>query len=428
MTLDQALAYAREKQPSLLAVRARLAGQIAGARVPRTRYLPRVAATVQAFESSANNSTAEYVNTPDIDIPRIGGTPANTTSWSANPSTFAAAGLRQEVFDFGRTAALQAVADATVDMEKGLRDLVRLDVDFAVEAGYYSVQTAKGVLGAAEAAYQRSKLNYDTAHAGVDAGLRDPIQLTRAAADLGRFELARVNARGGLDAARSVFAAVVGVTDLMLDASGQSPPAAPAPSLDEAISSAFEHDPLLRAQRARIAQQVATTRVIASELHPDLSFTASISGRAGGASPPGNAVPAGGGWLPDVPDWNGGLVFTWPLLDFGVKAREEASRSFELARQSELAEVKQRLAATVQGGYVDLVSAQQALPALEKTLTAARANYAQAEARFKNDLGSSVELADAQNLLTTAEVDLDIGQYQFLRARAYLGRVIAEGL
>jgi outer membrane protein len=430
MSLPEALDYARKNQPSLLAARARLVGRVAEARVPGTLYLPRVAATAQAFEASSNNSTSSYVNVAGLDIPRIGGTTPNTTSWSPSPSTLAGIGLRQEIFDFGRIASLQAAADAGVEVEKGLRDVTQLDVEFAVEAGYYAVETAKGVLGASEAAYARSKLNYDTAVAGVKAGLREPIELTRAEADLSRFDVARVRSRGGLDAARSIFAAVVGVPDLMLEAAGEPPPMPPTPSLDAAIASALDHDPLLRQQRARVVQQRATTRVIASELHPDISLSATLSGRAGDASPASGAVPvpAGGGWIPNIPNWDGGLVFTWPLLDFSVKAREDASRAFEQARQAEVDEVRQRLAASVQKAYVDLIFTQQALPALEKTLTAARANYAQAEARFRNELGTSVELADAQALLTTAEVDVTIGRYDQLRARAFLGRVIAEGL
>jgi outer membrane protein TolC len=59
---------------------------------------------------------------------------------------------------------------------------------------------------------------------------------------------------------------------------------------------------------------------------------------------------------------------------------------------------------------------------------AARANYAQADARYKSGLGTSVELADAEALRTDAEIQLALGQFELARARASFGRAIAEGM
>ena len=56
-----------------------------------------------------------------------------------------------------------------------------------------------------------------------------------------------------------------------------------------------------------------------------------------------------------------------------------------------------------------------------------RANYAQADARFKAGLGTSVELADAEGLRTEAEIQLVLGEFELARARAAFGRTIAEG-
>ncbi len=428
MTLDDAIGYAREHQPSLVAARARLLAVQADADVPRALYMPRVTATAQAFAATSNDDTATYTATYGIDLPRVGATQIDTSGWKPYPSTLGGIGLRQEIFDFGRIAALEAAADARVEAEKGLTDTVRLDVIYAVESGYYAVQTAKGVLAAADAAYRRSKLNYDTASAGVDAGLREPIEMTRAEADLGRFDVARVRARAGVAAAQAVFAAVVGVPETLLDASGREAPPPPYPSLDAAIRQALQRDPLIRSRRARVTQQHETTTAIAAELRPDISLTSTVSERAGGAPTTAGVIASGGGYLPNTPNWDAGLVFTWPIVDFAVKARESASRSLEGAREAEVAEQVQILSARVQEVYVRLVSAQEALPALVKTLGAARANYDQAEARFKNDLGTAVELADAQALLTTAEVDVTIGTFELMRARASLARVVAENL
>jgi outer membrane protein TolC len=63
---------------------------------------------------------------------------------------------------------------------------------------------------------------------------------------------------------------------------------------------------------------------------------------------------------------------------------------------------------------------------LARAVEAAQANYAQAEARFKAGLGTSLELADAEAVRTDAEIQLAVGRYDALRARAFLARLFAE--
>src|SRR5262249_55803712 len=61
-----------------------------------------------------------------------------------------------------------------------------------------------------------------------------------------------------------------------------------------------------------------------------------------------------------------------------------------------------------------------------QSLEAASRNHAQADARFKAGLGSSVELADAETLLVQAEIDLAVGRFEHARARARLSRALSE--
>jgi outer membrane protein TolC len=77
---------------------------------------------------------------------------------------------------------------------------------------------------------------------------------------------------------------------------------------------------------------------------------------------------------------------------------------------------------------VSLDVARAALVSLNKAAEAARANYAQADARFKAGLGTSVELADGEALRTDAEIQVAVGEFQVARARAIVARLIAEEL
>jgi outer membrane protein len=427
MTLAEAEAFAAAHQPTLLAARARLEAAVQETGVPRGLLLPHLAATVQGLGGSTNNTTASYFTVPGLDLPRIGGTrQAPPSSWSAAPSTLAALGVRQELFDFGRIGALQTVAEAAVQAESARADAERLDVALLVEESFLGVHAAEAVLQAALAAVQRAGLHRDQAAAGVHSGIRPPIELTRAEADLSRFEVGRVRAAGGVDVARAVFAAAVGVPDPALEA-GPPEPVRPAPA-EAAFEAALARDPAIRAATAFEQQQRALTRAAESELLPELYLSAGLNGRAGGAAATSGGGPKGDGWLPDVPNWDVGVVLVWPLFDAASLARAHASRAREQQRSAELAAAHLRLRTAGREAAETLRVASEALPALERAAQAATANHAQAEARFKAGLGNAVELADAEALRLQGEIELAIGRFEQARARARLSRALSEAL
>ncbi|HEY8925074.1 MAG TPA: TolC family protein [Polyangia bacterium] len=424
MTLKEALAYARAHQPSLHGALARVEAAAADAQVARAQWLPSFGATAQVFEGTVNNSTASTLGVPEVDLPRIGGTPAGASkSWRPSLSTLAAIGGGQELFDFGRIAAQAAVADVAYETERHRADAERLRVDLLVREAYYGVQGARAVLRAAEDAYHRAGVHRDMAAAGVKSGMHAPIELTRAEADLTRFEVGRVRAQGSVDAARAVFAAAVGVEGPMLEAAGEGEALEEAPPIDSAIRRALDRDPTLDEARSRIRGGEALARAIGAEMRPDLSLTATLSARDGTAA---NADPYR--YLPGVPNWDAGLVLRVPLYDPVVSARRDAAAARVEAVRADLATLTQQERAAVQRAYVALEVSRAALVSLTRAVDAAHANYAQAEARFKAGLGTSLELADAEAVRTDAEIQLAIGRFEALRARAVLGRLTAEGL
>lgn len=117
-----------------------------------------------------------------------------------------------------------------------------------------------------------------------------------------------------------------------------------------------------------------------------------------------------------------------PLYDPVIDARRAAAASRVEATRAELAALSQGEAAAVQRAYVDFDVSKVALTSLAHAVDAAHANYAQAEARFKAGLGTSLELADAEAVRTDAEIQLAVGQFESQRARAVLARLTAEGL
>ena len=179
----------------------------------------------------------------------------------------------------------------------------------------------------------------------------------------------------------------------------------------------------LRETIAMLKAQEERTRAIGAELRPDLLLSGTLTGRAGGAPPSGNGDKAdAAGLLPSVPNWGVGLVLSWPLFDGVIAARRDAARAGEGVRKEEIEVARQQLAATIGHAFVTVGVARDALPGLQRAVDAAIANYGQADARFKAGLGTSVELADAEALRTTADIQLALGVFELARARATFGR------
>jgi outer membrane protein TolC len=176
-----------------------------------------------------------------------------------------------------------------------------------------------------------------------------------------------------------------------------------------------------------VKAQEAETKAVAAEMRPNLFLTATLSGRAGGAPPSSGGIPTGSGFLPIVPNWDVGLVISIPIFDGVNDAREDAARAKEESARAVLDLRRQQEVAGIQQAFFAVRVAQAALPALERSVDAARINHTQADARFKGGFATSVEVADAENVLTQAEIELAIGRFELAKARAVFARAIAEG-
>ena len=429
VTMAQALEYAHAHQPAIRAALALVAARMEEAKIPGGQWLPTVGVTAQLFAMTANNTTATYAQPAFMDLPRVGATAATATgTLSPFASTLVGAGISQELFDFGRIGAQRAAADARVEVERHRAESRRLDVDFSVEEAFFSVSAAEAIVKASDDAYERSQVHRDLAKRGVDAGLRSPIELTRAEADLQRFDVGRLRARGGAAVARSVLAAAIGAPDAAVEIADVAPVPADMPALPEALAMAQQRDPRLAETIAELKAAEEHTRAVGAELRPDLSLTATLSGRAGGAPPSSGTGARGDGWVPDVPNWDAGVVLSWPLFDGTVSARRGGARAMEQVRRDEIDVLREQDVAAVRQSYVEVQVANAALAALRSEAVAARANYEQADARFRAGIGNAVELADAEALRTGAEIQLALGLFDLARARAAFGRAVAEGL
>lgn len=426
MTLDDALAYARTHQLAFTAAKQRIEAGTKDAEAVSAQWLPRLGAFVQLVGATANNSTTTLLGNAAVDIPRVGGTKVSSTmDMQPYASTAVAVGIRQELYDFGRIAAERSAVETLVEVERQRTRGLGLDVTFTVSQAYYAVLAAHAVADASRAAFERASQHRDLARANVQSGMRPPIELTRAEADTARYEAGTMRADAALHVARGVLAATIGAPDIEVDVAPAAGEPNALPSLDALLVRAGDA-PLVKELRARLDAQRAETSRLEAQTRPNLFATAALSSRAGGSPPSAGPVPTGDGWLPVVPNYDVGIVLSWPLVEPTFSRRADASRAREGAfgAEAELAMRNQR--ALIANAWREADVAMRSLGALVHAADAARANYEQAEQRFKVGLGTSTELADAQAVRADADIQLAVGRFQMARTRAVLARAIAE--
>ncbi len=428
-TLDEAVAYAMAHQPRLRAaaqaveVRRR---QVAAAKAP---WAPEIRAGVEVLAGTVNQTSASFFNLRGVDIARIAGrSSVRYPEWQPYPSTFAGIGVRQEVFDFGRIGAQASAADAQVDVAREASAAVAFDVRYSVEEAFVAVLAAKAIVRASDEAYARSKAHRELAAAGVKSGLRPPIELTRAEAELDRTDASRIRAQGALEQARVAFAATVGDAELAVDADDRSvPPSLELPaSTDEGVRQAFDRNPRWREALAEHRAFELETQALRAEYRPELYAQGVLFGYAGGIPPNNDPTAIGAGWLPSVPNYAVSLLVNVPVFDYPLLTRARVAEAREGTSAARVAETKEALGSAVRSAYVAHEVAKAALPSLERAVKAANDNWAQADARFRAGLGTSVELADADALRQDAEIQLALGQFNLARAAFAVKRVIAQ--
>ena len=433
ISLPAALAYARVHQPSLTAARARLLAAQRESDVPRAEWAPRIGGLAEVVGATVNNSTATFLTDPSVSLARVGSSHFDGTGsppdWQPYATTVLAVGVRQEVYDFGRIAAQSATLGALADVERARVRATQLDLDFAVADSFYAVLAAHGVLEAAAQAETRSRAHLDFEASAVAAGLRDPIAKTRAEADLARFEVGRVRAARSLRIARIALAAAIGSPQTELDAetTTEGPPP-PIPSGDQAAARAVDHEPTVAALEAQVRSQDLGARAISALLRPNLYLSAAFSMRGGGG-PASSATAKSAtynGFLPETPNYDAGLVLSIPLFDAAIDKRAAAASARADALRADTEAYKIRVRQAAREAVERVRQREETLVALERAGQAARANADQAEARERNGLGTSTELADAEALRADAEIQLTIGRFQLRTARSGLARRIAE--
>lgn len=421
LTLEQAVNAAVAKYPSIQVSIEQASAASSAVALARMSFLPRADLLLQANRATHNNVYGLLL--PNAVIPAISGPVLDASKFRNVFGTAAGVLVSWEPFDFGlRQAGVDAASASKRRAELSI-EKTKFEVAAATADAYLTILAAQRNIDAAQAAIERTRQLDTLVGALVKAELRPGADLSRLKAEQAVATTFLYQARQAEQMARAALGQMVG-----REASGGELASAKflnaAPEV--AATTTGANHPAIAEQTAAIEEVKARQTILDKSFYPKFGTQGALYGRGTGASIIGPDQGGLNGFGPNIGNWALSFSMTWSMLDYKTlrvkKEIELANERKETARRSLLStEVKgaeDRARAMIAGARQIAAVTPDQVGALKTTLE-------QVTARYKAGLGTLIEVADAQRMLSQAEVDDAMARLNVWRAQ--LALAIAQG-
>jgi outer membrane protein TolC len=165
-------------------------------------------------------------------------------------------------------------------------------------------------------------------------------------------------------------------------------------------------NPLVAEQDAAVAQSKAQLAALERAYFPRFYAQGAAYARGTGAELDGAIRGGLNGLGPNIQDYALGFTVQFPVLDrFAIQAREAAQSAVVRANSARSQQIAAEVRARWNMAVATLQGARRIVENTPVQVSAARAAVQQASARYQSGLGNIDDVAEAQRLLTQAEID-----------------------
>ena len=165
-------------------------------------------------------------------------------------------------------------------------------------------------------------------------------------------------------------------------------------------------NPMAAEQNAAIEQTRAQLRALERSYFPRFFAQASAFARGTGAELDGNRLGALNGLPPSVQNYGVGFTVTFPVFELpAIRARQNAEAATMRAETARMEQIATDLRAQWNRAVASLQGSRRIAANTPVQVAAARTATQQPQARYEAGLGAIDQVADAQRLLTQAEID-----------------------
>ena len=402
LTLAQAVEDALKNYPSIRVSEEQVNAAAAGIQLARTAYLPRIDTLALVNRATRNNVFGLLL--PQNVIPSMSGPVIGSDNLGTVWGSGVGALVSWEPFDFGlREANVAAASAARKQSEAGARR-TRFEVAVATADAYLTLIAAQETVRAAQAGVDRAEVVLRTTNALVNSQLRPGADASRADAELAAARTQLIQAGQAAEVARATVSQFVGLDPprISVSASGllQLPPERTVAPFDAA------GNPFALEQSAVIERTRAQLRALERSYFPRFYLQGAAYARGSGAELNGTRLGGLNGLAPNFQNYALGFSVTFPVMDFESLHAREAAQSADIRAQVARAEqISVDLRAQWNRAVASLEGSRRVAANTPVQVAAARTATEQATARYQAGLGTIDQVAEAQRLLTQAEID-----------------------
>jgi outer membrane protein len=401
LTLSEAVQQALRDRPLLHGDEERIGAAQARVTQARAPLLPRV-----DLQASATDGP---LGAPALGLGGLVGTPIKKhTGGSLN--------LVQTLLDFGRSHNTIRARRAEVTAGQEALNADRNRVALEVQQAFFQVLQSRRMLAVTQQLLEQRRLVARQAATLMENGLATRVDVDLAELNVSQARLAAVRSQADIETAFAALSAAMGRTipsgtplvEVIADAPAPEP--VPEPGIEESVSAAIQNRPELRQAAAQVQVYEHLTSAARAGRRPLLTGVGSV-GKV-------NPVPLFEG--SDKP-WAVGLALTIPIFTGNlVEGQIEENKRAAGAQRAGLAELTNSVRQQVTAAVANLKAADEALLVSKAQVVQARDALALATQRYQSQLGSIIEVGQAQVAVATAENDLIRAQYDRELARAAL--------
>jgi len=422
LTIDAVLAYAREHYPTLKAALEQVNATSAGVDVARAAYLPRLDSLWQSNRATANNVFGQVF--PQPVIPALSGPVLSSASGDSVWSSATGALFSWEPADFGLRQAGVDGAEAALARARASEALSRLDVETAAGNAFLTVLATERAVAVAQADLDRRTVLERRIQTLVDTQLRPGADASRADAERAAAQTRVIQAQQAVALAKIALGRWLGGMTVSAIDGGRL--TANVPPTDVSPLASAPH-PVVQVRDAAVRQAEANEAVLAKTDLPRLYLLASVFARGSGASTSAPFDTGLGGLKLDRANWAVGFQVVFPnVFDItSLRARKAAAAAISRSEMALDDEAKLVVNSQLEQAATLLQSARAVAANAPVQLAAARQSESQARARYEAGLANVTEIADAQNVLTQAEVQDELARIDVWRA--WLATAAAHG-
>ena len=422
LTIQQAVESAIKNYPSITVSQEQINAAAAGIDLARTAYLPRVDTLVQVNRATRNNVFGLML--PQGVIPSISGPVIGSNNFGTVWGSAAGALVSWEPFDFGLRRANVSAATAVKSHSQATVARTQFDVAVATADAYLTVLAAQETVRAAQAGVDRAQVLAQIVRAQANSQLRPGADASRADAELAIARTQLAQAQQAQEVARAVLSQFIAMPPQQIALAAakllQLPPEEPVPALNVA------QNPIAAEQNAVVDQQKAELQILEKSYVPRFFAQGSAYARGSGARIDGTRLGGLNGLGPDTQNYALGFTVTFPVLESAsIHAREAGQSATVRAETARYQQITTDLTARWNAAVAALEGSRKVAANTPVEISSATVANQQANARYQAGLGTIVEVADTQRLLTQAEIDDALARLGVWRA--LLGVAAADG-